>query len=345
MANKGDYYEILGVAKGATDKEIKSAYRKMAKEYHPDKNPDNKEAEEKFKEISEAHEVLSDNKKREHYDKFGHNENHHSGFGFDDISSHFNDFFGRPRRQEKVGSNLSLVIKLTLEEIFNGVKKTYKYDRHIPCIDCHGHGGSDIHDCSVCRGSGHVVQVFNTPMGHIQQMSTCGHCEGIGKNFVTKCDTCNGLGLKHVNETVEVNIPSGVLDGMEFEMRGKGNGVKSGKNGNLLIKIMELPHKTFLRNGADLKQTLKLDYHQLILGDKVEIDTIEGGKIRISIPEHSDVGRDLKIPFKGTTLYGKESRGDLIITLGINIPKELSDDVKAVIIDLKEKLSNKNLDE
>jgi len=341
--SKRDYYEVLGVQKGAQPDEIKKAYRKLAKEFHPDKNQGDKEAENKFKEISEAYEYLSDADKKAKYDRFGHGGDN-NGFGgrnMQDIYEQFGHMFGRQTQQPsvRVGSNMSLILKLTLEEIFTGVKKTYKYTRNIGCVDCGSHGGTDTHDCSDCNGTGVRTQVFQTPMGYVQQQSACTSCDATGKKYTTACKSCGGKGLKNVEETIEVEIPAGVQEGMAFVMNGKGHGVKSGIEGDLHIKIMELPHKTYVRSGADLKLNLKVNYHQLVLGDKIEIDTIEGGKIRMSVPEGSDVGSNLRVPFKGIKLYGKESRGDVIVTLGVDIPKNPSDSVKEAVINLKEKIN------
>jgi molecular chaperone DnaJ len=234
---------------------------------------------------------------------------------------------------------MSLLLKLTLEEIFTGAKKTYKYTRKTKCGTCNGHGGEDVIDCGVCGGSGHVVNVYNTPMGHIQQVTICNACNGLGNSYTKQCKTCTGNGLVDSTETVEVDIPAGVMEGMTFVMAGKGHGVKGGTEGDLHIKIHEIPHKNYTRSGSDLKLNLKLSYPQLILGDKVEIETIEGSKIRITIPEYSDVGNNLRIPYKGIKTYGKDGRGDVLITLGIDMPNKLDDDTKALIIDLKEKLS------
>ena len=338
--SKRDYYEVLGLKKGASNDEIKKAYRKLAKELHPDMNLEGKNTEEQFKEVSEAYEHLSDSDKKAKYDRFGHSSNGGGGGFGRDMYEQFHQHFGQQFSQNsRVGSNMSLVVKLTLEEIYLGVKKTYKYNRKTSCGDCDGHGGTDIHNCGVCGGSGMVAQVYKTPMGHVQQIVPCNACNSTGKKYTKECNTCKGSGVKSIEETVDVEIPAGVVDGMTFVMSGKGHGIKSGTEGDLHIRIMELPHKTYVRSGADLKMNLKLSYPQLILGDKVEIETIEGGKIRISIPEYSDVGSTLKVPFKGTKLFGKDSRGDIIVNLGIEIPKSLSDDQKEAVINLKEKMN------
>lgn len=348
MAKK-DYYEVLGVNKNASNDEIKKSYRKLAKELHPDKNQGNKESEEKFKEVSEAYEHLSDADKKAKYDRFGHDSNNQGGFGgynMEDIYEQFGNMFGnrgQQRQKVRVGSDMSMILKLSLEEIFTGAKKTYKYNRNVTCNDCSGHGGSNINDCSECNGTGVKTKVYQTPMGYVQQQEHCGTCDGTGKKYVTECKTCSGKGIINVQETIEIDIPPGVIDGMSFVMEGKGHGIKSGKEGDLVFKIMELQHNNFVRSSTDLKMNLKLNYHQLVLGDKVEIDTIEGGKIRITIPEYSDVGNNLRIPFKGVTVYGKQGRGDIIITLGIDMPKNISDDVKSIVIDLKDKVNEQQV--
>ena len=335
--SKRDYYDILGVSKTAGANEIKKAYRKLAKEYHPDKGGD----EQKFKEVSEAYEVLSDDSKKANYDRFGHDgPSQRGGNPFSGFRNPFGGGFGgfAEDNQIRVGSDMSLVVKLTFEEVFNGVKKTYKYNRKVSCKSCSGNGGDDVKNCPVCDGSGRSLNVIKTPMGIIQQIVTCQVCDGLGTTYTKACKVCNGNGLVDSNETVDVEVPAGVMEGMTFVMQGKGHGIKGGTEGDLHIKIHEIPHKVYTRSGADLKMTLKLSYPQLILGDKVEIETIEGSKIRITIPEYSDVGNNLRIPFKGTKLYGKDNRGDILITLGIDMPKSIEDEVKAIIIDLKEKL-------
>lgn len=335
--SKRDYYEVLGLAKGASQDEIKKAYRKLAKELHPDRGGD----EDKFKEVSEAYEVLSDEDKKSKYDRFGHNSDNRGNP--DDMFRGFHDIFGRHfsqgHRQVRVGETLSLTVKLTLEEIFSGVNKTYSYNRNVSCTDCDGHGGTDPYDCPACNGTGMVTNLTRTPMGVFQSSQPCPSCDATGTKHKTPCNTCNGSGLNNVKETIDVTVPAGIQNGMTFVMEGKGQGIKSGENGDLHIKIIELPHKVFTRVGADLKMNLKLTYPQLVLGDKVEIETIEGSKIRMSVPEYSDVGSNLRVPFKGINVYGKEGRGDLIVTLGIEIPKKLDDDAKEAVINLKEKLA------
>lgn len=344
--SKRDYYEILAINKNASQDEIKKAYRKLAKEYHPDKGGD----EQKFKEISEAYEVLSDNEKKANYDRFGHsNPNQRQGNPFSGFRNPFGGGFGggfggfTNEPQIRTGPDMSVLIKLTLEEIFTGVKKTYKYNRKVKCNTCNGHGGEDTKQCNNCGGSGRAINIIETPIGVIQQVTTCHVCNGMGQTYTKQCNTCNGDGVVDKLETIEVDIPSGVSEGMSFVMEGKGSGIKGGVEGDLYVKIHELQHKQYIRSGSDLKMTLKLSYPQLILGDKVEIETIDGSKIRISIPEHSDVGSNLRIPFKGIKTYGKEGRGDVLITLSIHIPKIIDDDTKSLIIDLKEKLE-KNIE-
>ena len=326
---KRDYYEVLGVKKDASIDEIKKAYRRLAKELHPDVNPDNKVAEEGFKEVSEAYEHLSDETKRAKYDQFGHNV----GSGRQSRQSRY--YEQSVRRQPIVGETMSLLLKLTLEEIYSGVKKRYKYKRTDKCDTCAGVGGTDIQDCPTCGGNGVLVNQLNTPYGSFTQVIPCNACGGSGTSYKIVCKTCNGSAVKSVEETIEVDVPAGVQEGMTFVMTGKGQAVKGGECGDLHINIMELPHKQYIRSGSDLKMNLKLSYTQLVLGDKVDIDTIDGGKIRITIPEYSDVGTNLKVQNKALKAYGKDVRGDIIITLGIDIPKKISETMKDLLSKLK----------
>jgi len=334
---KRDYYEILGVTKESSANDIKKAYRKLAKELHPDVNPNNTDAENKFKEVSEAYEHLSDKQKRAHYDRMG----HMSGPNRQDMDNQFNDIFRySQQRPIRTGNNLSVIIKLTLEEIYSGVTKTYKYTRDVKCNVCEGHGGHDVHDCPTCHGMGEIARMYKTPFGVIQQGELCYSCHGTGETTKTPCGTCHGTGLEKEETTVELEIPSGVTNNITVAMNGKGNAIKGGTYGNLHCTVMELPHKVFIRNGNDLRMNLKLTYPQLILGDKVEIETIGGKKIRITIAELSNIGTNLKIASKGLIPLGEteSKRGDLIITLGLDIPKEIDDETKSLIIDLKTKM-------
>jgi molecular chaperone DnaJ len=328
MAKK-DYYEVLGVDKTASTDEIKKAYRKLAKENHPDKKPGDKAAEDMFKEISEAYEHLSDPTKKQKYDQFGHsNGNQFGGFGG------FGGFTTR-RKRVRVGETLTLGLKLTLEEIFSGVKKTYKYNRQENCHDCGGVGGLNTHTCTNCNGSGEAMEILNTPFGTFAQSSTCQVCDGTGTSYDVACQTCNGGGLKTIEEVIDIDVPNGVQNNMTFLMKGKGHSIKGGVAGDLHIQIIEKPHEVFTRINDDLKMKLKLTYPQLVLGDKVDISTIEGGKIRITIPPYSDVDTNLKIQKKGLKVFKGEERGDLIVTLGVSIPKTITEEEKELLEKLK----------
>lgn len=321
MAKK-DYYSVLGVEKGASSEVIKKKYRELAKELHPDKNPDNKEAEERFKEVAEAYEVLSNEEKRANYDQFGHGRR------------------SRQTHQQKpsvrVGENIVLHVKISLEDVYTGIKKQYKYKRHVECEICDGHGGTGSRNCETCGGSGRRVAIFNTNFGQMHQIFTCDVCDGLGLTYENECSPCGGGGVKTFEETIDIDIPSGVENGMTFVMSGKGNFVKGGKAGDLHMTILEELHKVYVRNGYDLKMNLKLAYSQLVLGDKVELETIDGGRIRITIPEHSDVGNNLRIPNKGLKHFRADGRGDIIVTLGISIPKQISETTKELIKKLKD---------
>lgn len=322
--SKKDYYESLGVKKNATEDEIKKAYRNLAKELHPDINPDNKEAEERFKEVSEAYEHLSNPEKKAKYDQHGHNKIHQRTHHYE---------YEKPIRR---GSNMTLTIKLSLEEIFSGVKKTYNYRRNDSCSDCGGHGGTNIETCGVCGGQGVVLEVINTPIGPFRNLRACNMCDGIGTRPTIICKSCNGSGISVTEETVEVDIPSGVQEGMTFVMPSKGHTIKSGEHGDLHINIMELPHKTYVRNLNDLKLTTKLSYYHLVLGDKIEIDTIEGGRIRVTVPEHTKVGTNLRIPNKGMKEFRKDVRGELIINIEVDIPQKINEEERILLKKLKD---------
>ncbi len=328
---KRDYYEVLGLQKGASDDEIKKAYRKKAMEMHPDKGGDN----ELFQELNEANETLSDPEKKARYDQYGHSGGR-SNQGFNP----FEEFFRRAqghnfRRPELRGQDMHLNIKLTLEEIFNGVTKKFKYKRNNTCVTCSGKGGTGITQCSGCLGSGVRTQIFQTQFGTQSLTQTCEMCNGNGEMVEVNCEKCAGSGLELTEETVSIDIPSGVLDGMAMNMTGFGHHIKNGKTGDLVIRLMELPHEKFVRNGNDLKFNLRLTYPQLILGDKVEVDTIEGSKIRIEVQEYTKTGAILRIPNKGLKQLQSDKRGDLLLHVELNVPTKVSDEEKELIKAIK----------
>lgn len=348
MSNKRDYYEVLSVNKNATQEEIKKAYRNLSKKFHPDLNPDNKEAEDKFKEISEAYEVLSNVEKRLKYDTYGHNQPNQDVFNGDvDINEilrthgfNMGGFgFGNQNRVRR-GFDLTIRLKITLEQIHTGTNQKFTYKRDDFCKSCNGKGGSGEKTCYTCNGQCKVRQVQQTPMGMIQSIHDCPTCEASGKLVETICNICGGSGLQTVDETIELTIPAGINDGATFIMDDKGAAIKNGLCGRLNIVISEIPHEFFVRNGNDLRYSLKLSYSQLVLGDKVEIPTIDGKKIKVPIPEYNNIGDNLRINGKGLKILNKEEYGNLILILDIEIPKEISEEERKLIIKLKD-INNK----
>lgn len=362
MAEKRDFYEILGVSRNATKEELKKAYRQMAIKYHPDKNPGDKEAEEKFKEAAEAYEVLSDDNKRARYDQFGHAGMSNSGGGgfghdwtIDDIFSQFGDIFGghfgsfggfggfggssrgRSHRTTR-GTDLRVKVKLNLKEIANGVEKKIKVNKYVPCQSCHGTGaanGSGYSTCSTCRGTGYVTRVANTILGQMQTSSPCPTCNGEGKIITNKCTACNGEGVIRDSEVITIKIPAGVAEGMQLNVSGKGNAARrGGVPGDLLVVIEEEKHPELIRDGNDLIYNLSISIPDAILGAPVEIPTIEG-KVKIKIEHGTQPGKILRLRGKGLPDVNGYSRGDLLVAVNVYIPKTLSKDEKA----LMEKLS------
>jgi molecular chaperone DnaJ len=333
---KRDYYEVLGLDKKASADDIKKAYRKKSKEFHPDLNPDDKEAEESFKEVTEANEVLSDSTKRAEYDTYGHDGQNMGGFG-GGVNMH--DFMRRHgftgARRPKRGQDLRLNLKLRLEDILDGGTKKIKYSRDASCDDCDGKGGSGIKSCDVCGGSGVLIQKMQTPMGYMQNVQGCHNCDGEGTNVSDPCNTCHGKGVKTKEESVDIIIPHGVRDGASMVFEGMGHSIKGGSSGGLIVVFIELPHDTFIRNGNDLKYNLTLNYPQLVLGDKVEVPTIDGGKIRVTIPKYSNVGDNLRVTNKGMKYMNSEIYGDMIIILDINMPTKIGEEEEVLIKKLK----------
>ena len=359
MSNKRDYYEILGVTRSATAEEIKKAYRKKAIEYHPDKNPGNKEAEEHFKEAAEAYDVLSNPEKKARYDQFGHAGMGAGGFGghagewsMDDIFSHFGDIFegmgfggfsgfgGRGRGRSMVrGSDIRIRAKLTLKEINNGVEKKIKINKQVACSDCKGTGAKDgtaFQTCSVCKGSGMVIHVMNTMLGRMQSSSPCNACRGAGKTITTSCATCHGDGVVSKPEEVSFRIPPGVMNGIQLSVSGKGNAPKQGGvNGDLLVLIEEEPHEELQRDGNDLIYTLFVSVSQAALGMMAEIPTVDG-KVKIKVDAGTQPGRVLRLRGKGLPELNSRMTGDLLVHINVWIPKKLDKEEQKIL----EKLSN-----
>ncbi|MBN2744639.1 molecular chaperone DnaJ [Breznakibacter xylanolyticus] len=360
--SKRDYYEILEVSKNASAEEIKKAYRKKAIQYHPDKNPDDKSAEEKFKEAAEAYEVLSDPSKRQRYDQYGHagvGGSAGGGFGggmsMEDIFSHFGDIFGGGfggfggfgggfssrgggRRVNK-GTNLRVKVKLNLQEIANGVEKKIKVKKMVECKHCHGSGaadGSSHSTCSTCRGTGQVTRISNTILGQMQTASVCPTCEGSGKIITNKCTYCAGEGVVRDEEVLSINIPAGVEEGMQLQVSGKGNAARrGGVNGDLLVVIEEERHAELVRDGNDLIFNLMLSIPDAILGAPIEIPTIDG-RVKVKIDPGTQPGRILRLRGKGLPEVNSYGRGDLLVHINVFIPKEVNKDDRKVVEKLRE---------
>lgn len=353
--SKRDYYDILGVGKSATADEIKKAYRKMAIKYHPDKNPGDATAEEKFKEAAEAYEVLRDENKRSRYDQFGHDGVKGGGFGgshmsMDDIFSHFGDIFGgafgggfggggrTSRRRVNRGSNLRVKVKLTLQDAANGVEKKIKLNKYKQCEACHGSGaerGSSPSTCPTCHGQGQVTRVTNTFLGQMQTASTCPQCGGSGEQITNKCTECHGNGIVKGEEVVTINIPAGVADGMQLSVSGKGNaGARGGVPGDLIVLIEEIEDPDLIRDGNNLLYDLYINFADAALGTTCEIPTIDG-KARIKINSGTQGGKVLRLKGKGLPDVNGYGRGDLLVNVNIWTPRELSKEEKAMMEKLK----------
>jgi molecular chaperone DnaJ len=352
---KRDYYEVLEVAKGASQDEIKKAYRKQALKYHPDKNPGDAQAEEKFKEAAEAYEVLRDPDKRSKYDQFGHAAfDGAGGFGgagmsMDDIFEQFSDIFSgfgfggfggfgggssRGRRAVNKGSNLRVTVKLSLEEVAKGVEKKIKVKKYIACETCGGNGaknGSAVSTCSTCHGSGHVTQVTNTFLGQMQTQSACPSCRGEGKVITDKCDACFGEGIVKKEEVIKINIPAGVQEGMQVKMSGKGNAARRGGiNGDLIVVIKEESHDELVRDGNDLVYHLYLSFPEAALGGTVEIPTVEG-RVKIKIDPGTQPGKVLRLRGKGVPEVNGYGKGDLLVSINVWVPKNLSTEEQRIV--------------
>lgn len=358
MAEKRDYYEVLGVAKNATPDEIKKAYRKMAIKYHPDKNPGDKQAEEKFKEAAEAYDVLSDSQKRAKYDQFGHSMGpqgfggggggfHAGGMSMEDIFANFGDIFGggfsrgfggAPRKHVNKGTDLRITVKVTLKDIMSGVDKKLKIPRLVACSHCHGTGAKDgtaFKTCPRCNGTGYITTVQQTILGAMESQSVCPECNGDGKIITEKCSYCHGSGVEKKDDIISFRIPAGVEDGMVLTMRGQGNAPRGGGvNGDLLIVIQEENDPDLIRDGDDLIYNLMLDFPTAALGGSAEVPTVEG-RARLKITPGTQPGKVLRLRGKGLPKMNSSVKGDLLVNVMVYVPENLSDSEKAAIESFK----------
>ena len=359
--DKRDYYEVLEVPRNATAEDIKKAYRKKAIQYHPDKNPGDKAAEEKFKEAAEAYEVLSDEQKRARYDQYGHAGMAGGAGGFsgggmsmEDIFSQFGDIFGgfggfggfsgfggsrSGGVRQAHGTSLRVKVKLTLEEIAHGCEKKLKVKKYVACSHCHGTGaenGSGYTTCKTCGGSGHVTQVANTILGRMQTTAVCSACGGEGRIIDKKCSYCGGEGVVLDQEVISVNIPAGVTQDMQLSVSGKGNAARRGGiNGDLLVQIEEIPHADLVRDGNDLVYALFLSFPDATLGTTVEIPTLDG-KVKIKIEPGTQPGKILRLRGKGIPDVNGYGKGDLLVDVNVWVPKSVSRDEKKTLEKLNE---------
>lgn len=364
MAQKRDYYEVLGVSKTASEEEIKKAYRQIAIKYHPDRNPGNKEAEDKFKEAAEAYNVLHDPQKRQQYDQFGFNGPMGGGFeGFgasmnlDDIFQMFGDVFGgrgfsgfgagfgggrSTHYQQHRGTDLRLKVKLSLQEVNSGVTKKFKVRKDITCIHCHGTGaeaGSGHETCPTCHGSGVITHTTQSIFGMMQTQGVCPACQGEGQIIKNKCHHCQGTGITKGEEVVEINIPAGVAEGMVVNVPGKGNaGMRGGIPGDIQVFIEEEDNSTFVRDGNDLIYNLLLDFPTAALGGEVDIPTIEGKALKVKIESGTQPGKTMRLRGKGLPVvqgYG-QGIGDLVVNISVYVPKTLSHEEKKALETFRE---------
>lgn len=352
---KRDYYEVLGVDKNASANDIKKAYRKLAIQYHPDKNPGDKAAEEKFKEAAEAYSVLSDPDKKARYDQFGHaglggaagGGFNGAGMDMNDIFSMFGDIFGgggfggfgggASRPMKNRGNDLRVKVKMNLQEISTGITKKFKLKKYVACPHCNGSGaeGNAMETCPDCKGTGRVVRTQQSFFGMMRTEVACPRCNGEGKIIKNKCPHCNGDGIVMGEEVVEVNIPAGVHDGMQLSMRGHGNaGKRNGIPGDLLIFVEEEQHPTLVRDGNDLIYSLLLDIPTAVLGGQAEIPTIDG-KAKITIEPGTQPNKVMRLRGKGLPVINGYGRGDIIVNISIYIPETLSKDEKKAFENFK----------
>lgn len=349
------YYEVLEVSKTASGEEIKKAYRKKAIQYHPDKNPGDKGAEEKFKEAAEAYEVLSNEDKRNRYDRFGHSGvggatnggGYGGGMSMEDIFSSFGDIFGgfgggfggfgsSAGRRVNRGSDLRVKVKLTLKEIATGVEKKLKVNKYVSCSHCSGSGAEagGYSTCSTCNGKGQVTKIMNTILGQMQTSSVCPDCQGEGKKIIQKCPHCNGEGVLRGDEVISIQIPAGVAEGMQLSLSGKGNAARRGGiNGDLLIVVEEEAHAELLRDQQDIIYNLLLTFPQAALGSTVEVPTLDG-KAKIKIDPGTQPGKVLRLKNKGLPSVNRYGTGDLLINVAVYVPENLSKEQKDVLEDM-----------
>ncbi len=353
---KRDYYEILSVSKTSTSEEIKKSYRKIAMQYHPDRNPGDKSAEEKFKEAAEAYEILNDTDKRAQYDRFGHNAfsggrgAHPGGMNMDDIFSQFGDIFGDegfggffggggrrgsggPNRGTR-GSNLRVKIKLNYAEIAKGASKTIKVKKYIPCQTCDASGAKDkrsMTTCGTCAGSGQVRRVQNTFLGQMQTVTTCPTCGGEGSTITNKCPVCKGDGRVYGEDTVTIDIPAGVQEGMQLSVSGKGNaGERGGSNGDLIVVIQEEAHADLHRDGLNVAFDLYISFPDAVFGTQLEVPTIDG-KAKIKIPPGTQSGKVFRLKGKGFPGVQSYEKGDQLIHVNVWTPQNISDTEKIML--------------
>ena len=358
MSEKRDYYEVLGVGKDADAKEIKKAYRKLAMKYHPDKNPGDKDAEEKFKEINEAYEVLSDEEKRSTYDRFGHDGlNGQGGFGggqgfggfggsgfggFEDI---FGDIFGSSfgggfggsssrRRGPKRGADIRQSVTISFEDAAFGKKIKVKINRSEECDQCHGSGakpGTSKKTCPTCHGSGQVQSVQRTPFGNIASTRTCSTCNGEGEVIDSPCSKCHGKGSIRKTKTIEVDIPAGIDNGQMIKLGGQGElGTRGGPRGDLYIEVNVQSHPLFTRDGYDVYLEMPITFAQATLGDKIQVPTLDG-KVEYEVPEGTQTGTVFRLKGKGIPKLKSNVRGDQYVKVTVEIPKKLNEKQKELV--------------
>ena len=362
MADKRDYYDVLGLQKGCSEDEIKKAYRRLARQYHPDLNPGDATAEAKFKEVGEAYEVLSDSQKRARYDQFGHagvdpsygaggggGYSYSGGFDDIDLGDIFGSFFGggfssrsrsNPNGPQK-GRNINLNVTISFMEAAHGCKKEVSYPSMDKCTSCGGSGaaaGSQAETCSECRGTGRVNIAQRTPFGMVQTQRTCQKCGGRGKVIKTPCPTCSGSGRTHQNHKIEVNIPAGIDDGQTISISGRGDaGINGGPNGDLLVTVSVRPDTLFERDGYDVWCEVPITFTQAVFGDEITVPTVDG-KVKYEIPAGTQTGTKFRLRGKGIVALNSRGRGDQYVIVNVEVPKNLNSKQKAALKEF-EKLS------